>query len=103
MQTAWSPRAGEQPFPSSRELLGSTKQEGGGSDGCSLGIGGWKAGAKAKSLGKEVCVPVKCFFILLDSFESGSCYVAQAGLRQMIMHQSWSAVYAIITVLFGCS
>lgn len=28
MQTAWSPRAGGQPFPSPRELLGSAEQEG---------------------------------------------------------------------------
>lgn len=28
MQTAWTPRAGGQPFPSPRELLGSVEQEG---------------------------------------------------------------------------
>lgn len=69
MQTVWSSCAGGQPFPSPREGVAGVSRAGGdGGDGCSLGTGGQEAGANAKSLGKKVCAPVNCFFILLNFF-----------------------------------
>lgn len=53
MQTVWSPRAGDQPFPSPGELLGSGEQEGGGSDGCSLGTEDGRQGQKSCLWGKK--------------------------------------------------
>ena len=90
-------------LPFTPGVAGVSRAGGAGSDGCSLGTGALEAGANAKSPGKKVCAPVNCFVILLKFFESGSCYVAQAGLRQMVMSQPCGGVCAITAVLSGCS
>lgn len=106
MQTVWRPRAGEQPLPSSRELLGSGEQEGDGSDGCTRGTGGWEAGAKPSLCGRKVYVPVNCVFIFVGFF----FFLSQVLLcSPRWFHTddepclSLSAVCAIVAVLLGCS